>query len=94
MASVSIPFRNLNQRRILCNAKNGPIVVALARRAESFPRCRMQKKLRRPRGIDTTAVLLLSALVGAALIYFGYFTQWEFGVWLFVLKGLLWVEVV
>jgi hypothetical protein len=51
----------------------------------------MQKKLS---GIDTTAVLLLSALVGTALIYFGYFTPWEFGVWVFVLKGLLWVEVV
>ena len=58
------------------------------------------EKTETTRGLDTTAVLLLSALgvlaalVGATLIYFGYFTPWEFGVWLFVLKGLLWVEVV
>jgi hypothetical protein len=27
---------------------------------------------------------VLAALVGATLIYFGYFTPWELGVWLFV----------
>jgi hypothetical protein len=31
LASVSIPFCNLNQRRILCNAKNGPFVVPYGR---------------------------------------------------------------
>jgi hypothetical protein len=53
------------------------------------------EKTETTRGLDTTAVLLLSALgvlaalVGATLIYFGYFTPWEFGVWLFVCFAFL-----
>jgi hypothetical protein len=45
----------------------------------------MVEKTETTRGLDTTAVLLLSALgvlaalVGATLIYFGYFAPWEFG---------------
>jgi len=53
------------------------------------------EKTETTRGLDTTAVLLLSALgvlaalVGATLIYFGYFAPWEFGVWLFVCFAFL-----
>ena len=46
------------------------------------------EKTEATRGVDTAAGLLLSALVGAALIYFGYFAPWEFGVWLFVCFAL------
>jgi hypothetical protein len=36
-----------------------------------------------------SALGVLAALVGATLIYFGYFAPWEFGVWLFVCFAFL-----
>jgi hypothetical protein len=36
-----------------------------------------------------SALGVLAALVGATLIYFGYFTPWEFVVWLFVCFAFL-----
>src|ERR1700685_3921977 len=52
-------------------------------------------KGRIPRRFDAISVLLLSCLaaaavgVGAALIYFGYFTPWEFALWLVVCLAFL-----
>jgi hypothetical protein len=69
---------NLNQRRILCEARNGQIVVALARRTGIFSMTDAEKT-QMTCGLDITAVVLLAALaalavgVGVALIYFGYF---------------------
>jgi hypothetical protein len=54
-----------------------------------------EERTQTTRGLDTTALLLLSALgvlavgVGAGLIYFGYFAPWEFAIWLFVCVAFL-----
>lgn len=48
-----------------------------------------------PRRFDATAILLFSCLavaavgVGVALICFGYFSPWEFGLWLVVCLAFL-----
>jgi hypothetical protein len=71
----------------LVQSEEWPDCRCLGKARAKFSPISDAEKTEATRGIDTTAVLLLSALVGTAPIYFGYFTP--FGVWPFVCFAFL-----